>query len=173
MTDFPTLARMPGSEDAFGAEDFDPAEIAGMRSAGVILLATATLGLLVWIIKPTGLPVTGIVDIFLGVQLLKLRHSWRAWALVRAWVGIALGAGVALIGVFGSGGAAGTIVGLGQIAYAASLLLLLFGVPTMRRVLAGRVVFGLSIVLTTAGITLVLASHAPGSTSIRSSQPRA
>jgi hypothetical protein len=168
MEDFPTLSRMPGSDNAFGAEAFEPGEIAGMRSAGVILLATAALGLLGWVVQPGSPPLAAMVDIFLGVQLLRLRHNWRAWALVRAWIGIALGAVLGMAGVFGSGGPAAATLGLGQIAYAGSLLLLLFGAPTMRRVLVGRVVFGLSIVLTTAGIAFSVASRTPDATSSRS-----
>ncbi len=166
MDDFPMASRMPGSEGALSAEEFDPGEIAGMRSAGVILLATAALGLLVWMVRPTVAPVAVIVDGFLGVQLLRLRHSWRAWALVRAWIGLGLGTVIALVGAFGSGlGAA--VLGLSQVAYAGSLLLLIFGVPTMKRVRAGHLLFALSILLTIAGVALSLALRSPDATTSR------
>ena len=83
---------MPGllDNDVAGVGEFDSGEIAGMRSAAWILLATAGINLLAWIVRRNGIPPLGIlVDVFLGVQLLELRHGWRAWALVRAGVGAA------------------------------------------------------------------------------------
>jgi hypothetical protein len=53
MSDFSTIsptAAVTTAEDAF-----EPGEVAGMRSAGWILLMTAGLGVIGWIVKPTAL----------------------------------------------------------------------------------------------------------------------
>ena len=57
--------------------------------AAVVLLTTAGLQV---VLALFGAPLsfTIVIDIFLGVQLLRAHHSWKLWALVRAWVGIAL-----------------------------------------------------------------------------------
>jgi hypothetical protein len=145
---------VPGllDSDVVGVSDFDAGEVAGMRSAAWILLATAGINFLAWALRRNGFPpFTSLVDVFLGVQLLHLRHSWRAWALVRAGVGAALAVLVALGGfVVSTGGLGTSILGLGTLAYCGSLFLLLFGRPSTTRVLAGRLVFGLSVVLTVA-----------------------
>ena len=129
-----------------------------MRSAAWILLATAGINLLAWVVRRNGIPPLGIlVDVFLGVQLLELRHGWRVWALVRAGVGAALGLVLTLGGFFASTGPVVTsTIGVGQLAYCSSLFLLLFGRPSSKRVLAGRLVFALSVVLTVAGFVFTL-----------------
>jgi hypothetical protein len=153
---------VPGllDSDVVGVSDFDASEVAGMRSAAWILLATAGLSFLSWGVQRNGFPpFTSLVDVFLGVQLLHLRHSWRAWALVRAGIGAALGLVLTLGGVFVSTGPVATSAfGMGQVAYCGSLFLLLFGRPSATRVLACRLVFGLSVVLTVAaGVVFALA----------------
>jgi hypothetical protein len=157
MTDFdgiPTLTRMPGSDSVFSEDAYDPAEIAGMRSAAWILLATAGLTITALLFGSKSLPISALVDGFLGVQLLRLRHSWRSWAMFRAWIGIVLGLFIAVGGLAGPAPLAGLALGVGQVTYSASLLLLLFGIPTMKRVILGRIVFGVSLVFMIAGIVI-------------------
>ena len=80
VDDLSALSRAPGSVGVLDPDAFDPGEISGMRSAAWILLATAALGLLAWTALP-GPPIVSIVDLFLGVQLLRLRHSWRPFGM--------------------------------------------------------------------------------------------
>jgi hypothetical protein len=159
MQDFPTVSRMPGADGLLDADAFEPGEVAGMRSAGWILIATAALGVVGWILRRGSPPLSSAVDLFLGTQMLRLRHNWRAWALVRAWIGIAVGAFICAASVAGGGAAAATL-GLGQAAYAGSILALLFGMPTMNRVMVGRIVFAVSLALTLIGIALALTTAA-------------
>lgn len=87
MQEFPSFSRMPGAGGVLEVEAFEPGEIAGMRSAAWILIATALLGLVGWLMTPGMPPLTSAIDLFLGIQLLRLGHNWRAWAVVRAWIG--------------------------------------------------------------------------------------
>jgi len=75
MDDFPAISRMPGG-DTSSAADFEPGELAGMRSAAWILLLSAGLALLGWIARPASSPpLSSLIDLFLGIQLLRLKHS--------------------------------------------------------------------------------------------------
>jgi hypothetical protein len=147
---------MPGSDSAIAADDFDPGEVAGMRAAGWILLATAVLAAAGWLLGGTRAPLTAIVDVVLGVQLLRLRHSWRAWAMLRAIVAIV----IALVVVASSLATQSATTGMAvmfaaQLADAGSLLLVLYGRPTVKRVRAGWAAFAVSLVLSVAGGMLV------------------
>jgi hypothetical protein len=146
MAEFPTVARMPGGYSDLDADDFEPGVVKGLRTAGLVLLVFAGLEVAVWAFgaRPS---FTVIVDVFLGVQLLRLRHSWKLWALVRSWVGLAL-AGLAMLASFADG--LSTTIGLGagaQVAYSGSVILLLTGVPSPRALLIGRICFVLAVVL--------------------------
>jgi hypothetical protein len=133
------------------SEEFDRDEIAGMRSAGIILLISAAVTLLVFALTRTGLPMAAGVDVFLGVQFLRLRHSWRAWAMLRAGVGVVSGAVLVVVSVVSSSQpVSGALAWLGQVAYCSSLLLLLYGSPSSRRVWAGRLSFAGAAVITAA-----------------------
>ena len=150
---------IPGlsNADVGSVVEFDSGEIAGMRSAAWILLATAAINVLVWLLQRNGLPpFTSLIDAFLGVQLLHLKHSWRAWALVRAGFGGALVLVVIAIALMASSPLVAVLaIGVGQFAYCASLFLLLLGRPSIGRVVAGRVVFGVAVVLYLVGAVLV------------------
>lgn len=159
---FPTFSRIPGAEDVLDAGAFDAGEIAGMRSAGWILVASAGLGALGWLFRPGNPPIASAIDLFLGVQLLRLRHNWRAWAMFRAWIGTAIAVVLCAAALFGRGGAAAAALALAEAAYAASLLLLLFGTPSLKRVILGRIVFAASAVLMLLGIVLAAAAAANG-----------
>ena len=160
MNQFTYGSRMPGSDSAFAADDFEPGEIAGMRSAGWILLVSAALTLLdAIVIAPSPAVLSFFIDVFLGVQLLRLRHSWRAWALLRAGVGLLFGV-LVLLGGLVAPSAGASLLGLGQLCYCGSLWLLLFGTPTSKRILAGRVAFGASVVLIGAAIVLLMQTRA-------------
>jgi hypothetical protein len=127
-------------------------EISGMRTAGWILLVTAAINLLASLF--TGIVTTlagAVVDVLLGVQLLRLQHSWRAWVVVRAGIGAVLGVFICVSGLMQAGNTLTVIFGSGQIVYCASLVLLVFGTPTARRVQLGRVVFAVSVILLFAG----------------------
>lgn len=160
MQDFPTISRMPGADAALDAEAFEPGEVAGMRSAGWILVATAALGVIGWALRPGSPPFASAIDLFLGVQLLRLRHNWRAWALVRAWIGIVVAVVIIAAAATAPGGVSAAALGLGLGAYAGSLLLLLFGVPTLKRVIAGRILFAVSVVMSILGFVFAVAAAA-------------
>ena len=164
MQDFPSFSRTPGVTGVLDMEAFEPGEVGGMRSAAWILIATGVLGVLMWAAAPSGPPVVGLVELFLGVQLLRLRHTWRAWAMLRAWIGLAIAAVVCASAFAGSGAAAAAVAlsGLGQATYAGiASTMLLFGVPTMKRVNAGRIVFCLSIVFTIAAAVSMTVAELP------------
>ncbi len=148
-------------ESALPEPGFDPGEVAGMRSAGIILLLGAALTILAWAFRPAGLPVTVLIDIFLGIQLLRLKHSWRAWAMLRS----ALGGLFALVGVGGSilGGAPAVVVmaGTSSIAYCVAVLLLLAGTPTTTRVRVGQGTFALAVILMVAAMVLIATGNPP------------
>jgi len=150
--------------DVITGSDFDAGEISGMRSAAWILLVTFALNVLVWALQRGGFPpVASLVDLFLGVQLLRLKHNWRAWALVRAGLGAAFALFIVLSGLFASSavGLGTSILGAGQLAYCGSLFLLLFGSPSMSRVYAGRALFGLAFVLTLVGAAVLALQRVP------------
>jgi heme/copper-type cytochrome/quinol oxidase subunit 4 len=159
MDDFPAISRMPGG-DTSSAADFEPGELAGMRSAAWILLLSAGLALLGWIARPASSPpLSSLIDLFLGIQLLRLKHSWRSWVLLRAGLGGLLSLWVIVMAVGAPVGAVGLIMlAFGQLAYCGSLFLLLLGTPPAQRVTMGRIVFGLAIVLTISGVVLSLQS---------------
>ncbi len=159
MEDFPTISRMPGAAGVLETEIFDPAEIAGMRAAGWILAGTAAVSLLGWLVAPSALVLLSLADLFLGVQLLRLRHTWRGWAMLRAWGGVAIGLALSISAIVNAA-VGGLVLGVGQGAYSASLLLLLFGVPSMRRVTFGKITFAVSIILIIVGGVLMAAAAA-------------
>lgn len=59
-------------------------------------------------------------------------------------------------GLVTPGGAVVALVGAGQVAYCGSLFVLLFKTPSLKRVAAGRVLFGVSIVLTVVAIVALV-----------------
>jgi len=123
-----------------------------MRTAGWILLVTAAINLLASLF--TGIVTTlvgAVVDVLLGVQLLRLRDRWRVWVAVRAGIGAALGVFICVGGVMQPGNTPTVIFGLGQIVYCGSLFLLVLGTPTPWRVGLGRIVFAVSVILLFAG----------------------
>ncbi len=123
------------TDGAPAAETFDRNEVSGMQSAGFLLLAMAGLVFVGWLFGHAALPMAVVIDIFLGLQLLRRRHSWRSWALLRGWLGLPIGLLIAIDGA----GPSGLLIGIGHIVYSGSLLLLLFGQPSAKRVRAGRV----------------------------------
>lgn len=153
MLETPAYARMPGSEAAIGPEDFDPGEVSGMRSAGIVLLISAIASLVALLFVQGVSLLSAGIDVVLGVQLYRLRHSWCAWAMLRAWIGLGIGL-LILIGsvVAETGALALVLVGVEQLAYCVSILLLLFRAPSTRRVLAGRVTFAVAFVLLVLGV---------------------
>ena len=159
LAELPLERTRDGVVDVVDVEPFDEGEIAGMRTAGWILLATVAINLLTFVMRRTSIPpLATLVDLFLGVQLLRLKHSWRAWALVRAGIGGALSLVVIAAAALQSPPAvAASAIVIGQLAYCGSLFLLLSGRPSMRRVVAGRVVFGVAIVLWLTGGVLAAA----------------
>ena len=147
MADMLTLGTAPAS----GTEEFDPAEIVGMRTTAWILFANACLNLVLFLAGAGGSPLQVPVDVFLGVQLLRLRHSWRAWVLLRAFLGLLIGVFALIGGLSTRTPFAGAMVGAGAIGFPASLLALLYGRPTMQRVRIGQVTFAVSLLLILAG----------------------
>jgi hypothetical protein len=134
-----------------GPEQFDRGEIAGMRTAAWILFSNAALTILAALFGSADATAIQIpIEILLGVQLYRLRHSWRAWTMLRAAAGVVLGGLALTFGVVATP-AATVLLGLGGIFYSAALLLLLYSRPTMQRVYIGRAAFGLSALLLFAG----------------------
>ena len=159
MADFPTIARMPGGYSDPNAADFEPGVVKGLRTAGLMLLVFAGLQIAVWVLGAAP-SIAVIIDVFLGVQLLRLRHSWKLWALVRAWAGLAF-AVLSLVAVELS---VPTGLGVGaQVAYSGSLILLLTGVPSERAVLRGRVGFVLATILFVAFVLWTVLQRAAAS----------
>jgi uncharacterized membrane protein YdcZ (DUF606 family) len=150
MADYQTLFEDPRTIDSLGASGFTEAELAGMRSAGIILLVTGSITAAMWFFTDAGFGVSSMIDWFLGLQLLRLHHSWRAWVLVRAAVGVAVGVlNVAASADVGTS-PTGVLVCIGQLAYCAALFFLLYGTPSARRVLAGQCLCGVCLLLMVA-----------------------
>jgi hypothetical protein len=156
---------MPGSDGALASDDFEPGEIAGMTSAGWILVAGAVLASIGALVSRNPWALTEIgIDSVLGFKLLRLRHSWRAWAMARALIGAAIGVLVLVTPsrTFGIGGAA---YELGQVGYCVALLLLLYSRPSARRVKVGRLMFVAAIALVFIGGSIAsrraIALHQP------------
>lgn len=155
MSDFAAVSLNPGADSP--AEEFDPGERAGMRAAGWILLANAvvTVAMLVVTLTAAGM-VSAIVDVIIGTRLLKLRHSWRAWAMLRAAVGMVLG----LLAIFGMPAIqeplrVGVFLGaIGQWLYGGAILMLLAGRPAPPRVRLGLGGFALAVLFVAAGVTM-------------------
>jgi hypothetical protein len=145
MSDFPSFARMPGSDSAVGSDDFEPTVISGLRTSGIILLITAAVDLLSGF-AAASLYAGAIVNSILGVQLLRLKHSWKLWALIRAFVGIA----GALVAAVLAASSLVWIAAAATLAYCGALILLLMGVPSPRAILGGRLLFAVSV-----GLSLV------------------
>jgi hypothetical protein len=80
--------------------------------------------------------------------------------MLRAGAGLVFGLFI-LLGALASNVLVANLFALGNVAYCASLLLLLYGNPPARRVLAGRVAFGLSLVLICAALLLIISGIAP------------
>ena len=150
MSEFPSFSRMPGSDGA-SAADFEPNVVSGLRLAGAVLLVTAVLE---WLSGTAAryMYASVIVNALLGIQLLRLQHAWKLWALIRAWIGVVL----SLIAWAGSASAPLLWMPLGAGAlYCLALILVLTGVPSTRALLAGRVMFAASVVLYIAGWWLI------------------
>ncbi len=148
MADYQTLFEEPRTIDALGATGFTEAELAGMRSAGIILLVAGSITAATWFFTDAGFGASSLIDCFLGLQLLRLHHGWRTWVLVRAAVGVLVGVLVVLASaVAGTSAASGVMVGIGQLAYGAALFFLLYGTPSARRVLAGQCLCGVCVLL--------------------------
>jgi hypothetical protein len=159
MDDYPKFSRMPGSDVGQAEADFDRGEVIGMRSAGIAFLLSAVIGLAAWLVAHTGLSPAIVVQLFLGVQMLRLQHSWRSWAMLGAAVGVLLGAGMSANHLVSQNGMpAGVISGLGVMFWNTSVLLFLVGNPSTSRVLGGRVLFGVALVLSIISIVLVTPS---------------
>jgi hypothetical protein len=61
MQDLPTISRMPGADGALDVDAFEPGEIAGMRSAGWILVGMGSLNLLGVLRRPSGVILTCLI----------------------------------------------------------------------------------------------------------------
>ena len=158
MPEYQTLFDGPNAI-ALGDSDFTPGEIAGMRTAGVVLLADGIASLAVSVLtrEPQWF---GLVDCFLGVQLLRSHHSWRSWAILRAGLG-ALGAAIGLASGLVSGIAPGTLLALlAVLLYCGSLLLWLYGSPSRRRVMVGWILIPLWVLLFLGSVVVTAALHA-------------
>jgi putative membrane protein (TIGR04086 family) len=129
----------------------------GMKTAGRILLTTAGIGVVAWLVEQRGLPFSSGIDLFLGIKMLQRAHSWRSWVMVRSWVGVAGALFAGAMIAFGdlSAWSGPLAVSLGALAYSVSLLLLLSGMPTQRRVQVGRLTFAGAVILMLAGIVLL------------------
>ena len=155
MDDYPKFSRMPGSDVGLTEADFDPGEVSGMRSAGIVFLVSAVTGVAWWLLAGTGLPLGIIGQLFLGVQMLRLRHNWRSWAMLGAGLGVLLGAGISVnLVVSQNRTLAGASAAFSVIAINTSVLLFLVGNPSKGRVLGGRILFGIAVLLSIISIVM-------------------
>jgi hypothetical protein len=141
---------MPGGYSDLDADAFEPSVVKGLRAAGLALLVFAGIQVALWLFGGL-LSLSILVDAFLGVQLFRLRHSWKLWALVRAWGGILL----AVVGFATSRVDLVVLVGLqvgAQLAYCVALILFLTGTPSSGRLLTGRASVILALVLLVAAV---------------------
>jgi hypothetical protein len=148
LIDSPEISRIPSGYAAATADSFEPTVVQGMRAAGVVLLVSAGLSLIAAAVGGAAGGLS-IVDIVLGVQLLRLRHSWKLWALIRAWGGVALLTLIVLANLSVLGLSAVPVLGATW-ASAAAIILFLTGVPTKQRIVMGWVSIALSVLVTIA-----------------------
>ena len=119
-----------------------------MSSAAIILLLMALLAIGGWVVSDIPLSAGTVIDIALGILLLKRHHSWRIWVLVRAGLGLVIGAVILLASAMADPvSPKAVMIGLGQCAYCGALFLLLYGTPVAWRVLAGRCLSALAFAL--------------------------
>ena|SRR5579871_2863694 len=149
MADVSTAPRLGGYADR--PEEFDPTVLQGLRAAAIVLLCSAAVEALQFLSGQV-FSLSFLIDIFLGVQLLRVRYTWKIWALARAWGGVAL---VVLMARALPPAALVAIVAW-QAIYSASIILFLTGTPTRTRLVLGWVCFGITVVLFLLGAGLVV-----------------
>ena len=125
----------------------EPAKSRGPQVAGALMLASAP-ATLISISSGGGGAYFGsaIIDVLLGISLVRGNLKWRGLALFRVVVG-------ALI--FGAKGLASSnlLEGVFTFVYAVPFLLLLIGTPGKARTIVGGVLGGLLLVLVYIGLT--------------------
>jgi hypothetical protein len=157
VTAAPLAAPAPKSVAA-RAVALDPRVRAGMRTAGMFLLCTAAIQIVVIVFGLTP-AITLPVDIVIGIQLLLERPIWRPWALIRGWAGLPL----AIMFVLSAGWSPAVALGVGvYLGDLVALALLLTGTPSARRLLLGRLAAILAAAVLLAGVvSSTMLSHAP------------
>jgi hypothetical protein len=118
------------------------------RIAGAILLASAPASLIASTGNNTTAPILAIViDVLIGVSLVRGNLKYRAWAVVRCVLGALFYGGMSA--------AKGQAIEAGfTVAYVGSLLLLLIGTPGKARTLVGAIAAGLLTALTYVGLVI-------------------
>ena len=133
----------PASDIASPKEVAPRTPVQAARVAGALLLVSAPAALM----SAKGMAIAVIVDVLLGISLVRGNLKYRWWAILRACIG----------GLFFGGQS----IAAGQpleaafiIVYAGCYPLLLIGTPSKVRTIAGAIVGGLLVVLTYIGLVM-------------------
>jgi hypothetical protein len=135
------------------ASSFDPAPAAATpdsrakaaRIAGAIMLASAPAALLASAGNHSTPYLAIVIDVLIGVSLLRGNLKYRSWAVLRCVLGALFYGGMSV-----ANGQA--IEAVFTVAFTGSLLLLLLGTPGKARMIAGAVAAGLLTALTYVGL---------------------
>ena len=124
----------------------EPVTSRGPQVAGALLLASAP-ATLISISSGGGAMFlgSGIVDVLLGISLVRGNLKWRGFALFRVVLGAVIFGGKGLV-------SSNLLEGVFSLLYAAPFLLLLLGTPGKARTIVGGVLGGLLIALTYIGL---------------------
>jgi hypothetical protein len=90
---------------------------------------------------------SAIVDVLLGISLVRGNLKWRGFAVFRVVLGAVIFGGKGLI-------SSNVLEGVFSLAYAVPFLLLLLGTPGKPRTIVGSVLGGLFIALVYVGLTM-------------------
>ena len=127
-------------------DDTPASPVKAARIAGAIMLASAPAALLTSTMNHTTTPYLAIViDVLIGVSLVRGNLKYRGWAVLRCVLGALFYGGMSMAN--GQAAEAGfTVASVG------SLLLLLLGTPGKARTIVGAVAAGLLTALTYVGL---------------------
>ncbi|MBV9890407.1 MAG: hypothetical protein JO090_05905 [Rhizobacter sp.] len=125
-----------------------PATSRGAQVAGALMLASAPATLIsVSSSGGAGFAGSAIVDILLGISLVRGSLKWRGFAIFRVVLGAVIFGGKELLGP-------NILAGVFSFAYAVPFLLLLLGTPGKARTIVGGVVGGVLLALIYVGLAM-------------------
>jgi hypothetical protein len=134
----------PASDIALPQEAAPRTPVQAARVAGALLLASAPAALAS---TKGGMAIAVIIDVVLGISLVRGNLKYRGWTILRACVGALVFGGPSI--------AAGKPLEAAFVfAYAGCFPLLLVGTPGKARTIAGAIVGGLLVALTYVGLAM-------------------